>query len=440
MLKRKFEKKLEDWLRTNKALLVDGARQVGKTYLIEDFCKRHFKNYVYLNLSLSKGAIEAFSNAETVKDFLMVISSFTNAPLIPSETVIFIDEIELAKEVDFQTFSKGLVLDGRYRFIFSGSLLGVTEFNIALEPTGYMYEEIMYPLDFEEFMWANNVQQPVIDEVKACFASRREVPKYIHEKLMSLFYAYLLIGGMPEAVTTYLATNDLNATSLVHKAIETYYRKDITKYAEEAERPYIRSAYDLLPSELCSKSKRFILSKVGKDYSLKRCENDFLWLKDAGVAIPVYNVDEPKDPLLLSKNNKLLKLFANDVGLLCYRLMDTGIRTKILAREKDINFGAIFENAAAQELTCHGFVCDRLFYFASKKQGEVDFLIDYEGEVLPIEIKSGKDYKRHVALDNLLSNKEYCIKEGFIFGDCNLSKKENKTYFPIYMIGLLKRE
>lgn len=235
-----------------------------------------------------------------------------------------------------------------------------------------------------------------------------------------------------------MSTNDLNATALVHKAIETYYRKDVTKYAKEEERPYISYAYDLLPSELCSKSKRFILSKVGKNYSLKRCENDFLWLKDAGVAIPVYNVDEPKDPLLLSKNSKLLKLFANDVGLLCHRLMGTGVRAKILAHEKDINFGAIFENAVAQELTCHGFVCDSLFYFASKKQGEVDFLIDYEGEVLPIEIKSGKDYKRHIALDNLLSSEEYDIKEGFIFGDCNLSKKGNRTYFPIYMIGLLE--
>ena len=257
---------------------------------------------------------------------------------------------------------------------------------------------------------------------------------------MDLFYRYLMIGGFPEVVNTYIQTNDLAATHLIHKAIETYYKKDITKYAAEMDRPYIISAYDLLPSELSSKTKRFILSRIDKNYSILRCQNDFLWLKDAGIAIPVYNVDKPKIPLLLTKNNHLLKLFANDVGLLCYRLLETGIQEKILAHEKDINFGGIFENAVAQELLCHGFGFNKLFYFSSKKQGEVDFLITYKNEVLPIEVKSGKDYKRHSALNNLLSNKEYGIEKAIVFADCNLEISNEKLYLPIYMVALLQQE
>jgi len=440
MLKRKFKERLEKWLATNKALLVDGARQVGKTYLIDDFCKKHFENYIYINLALSPQAIPAFAQAKSVKDFLLVVSAFATSPLVPSKTVIFIDEIQLAKDIDFQTMSKGFVMDGRYRFIFSGSLLGVTTFNIALEPTGYLYEETMYPLDFEEFLWANSVQDPIIQEVKDCYEKRKEVPTFIHEKMINPFYQYLMIGGMPDAVQTFVKTNDLAATHLAHKAIEIYYKKDITKYASEFDRPYIVNAYDLIPSELNSKSKRFILSKVDKNYSLLRCENDFLWLKDAGIAIPVYNVHEPKVPLLLSKNNKLLKLFVNDVGLLCYRLLSTGIQEKILAHDKDINFGGIFENVVAQELLCHGFEFNNLFYFSSKKQGEVDFLVTYKDEVLPIEVKSGKDYKEHSALNNLFANKEYGIHQAFIFGDCNVEVVGEKTYFPIYMVDLLRQE
>lgn len=437
MLKRKFEDKLNLWLNSNKVMLVDGARQVGKTYLIENFLRSHFKNYIYINLALNLDAISAFEHAKNVKDFLLVISAFSDKPLVDSETAIFIDEIQMAKEIDFFTIAKGLATETKYRFIFSGSLLGVTEFNIALEPTGYMYEETMYPLDFEEFLWANNVQEDVLDVVKDSFNNRKKVPDFIHEKFMSLFYKYLMVGGLPEAVDTYIKTNDLYSTHLVHKRVETYYKKDVIQYSIEANRPYILNAYDLVPSELSSKNKRFILSKVDDDYSISKCENDFIWLKDAGIAIPVYNANEPKIPLLLSKNTRLLKLFLNDVGLLCYRLLDTGIQNKILAKEKDINFGSIFENAVAQELNSHGFTYNKLFYFSSKKQGEVDFLITYNGNILPIEVKSGKDYKRHVALNNLLRNKEYDIKEGFIFGDFNFSADDKKIYYPIYMIGLL---
>ena len=437
MLRRKFESKLEKWLKTKYALLVDGARQVGKTYWIKDFCQRNFEKLIYINIADYPLAPDAFAKARTVEDFYLAVSVFSKEEIIPGKTAVFIDEIQEAPEADFRTLAKPLSIDGRARVVFSGSLLGVMENNTALEPAGYLYEERMYPLDFEEFLWANSVKEEVIEKVRDCFEKRERVPDYIHERMMSLFRLYLMVGGLPGAVQAYVDSSDLTYAHIAHKTVETYYRNDVTKYASKEKHSYIRQAYDLLPSELNSKSKRFVLSKLEKRYSIEKAENDFLWLSNAGVAIPVYNVDEPKIPLLLSKNSNLMKLFANDVGLLCYRLLDTGIQEKILAQAKDINFGAIYENVVAQELYAHGYDGDRLFYFSSKKQGEVDFLLMYKGEVVPLEVKSGKDYKRHVALDNLLSNEECGIKEAFVFGECNLQKAEARVYCPIYMIDFL---
>ena len=437
MLKRKFETKLNQWLESKCVLLVDGARQVGKTFWIQNFCQRHFDNFIYINLANDPLAPEAFANAKTIESFYLAVSAFGNKAIVPGKTALFIDEIQEAPGADFRTLAKPLAIDGRCRIVFSGSLLGVNEGNAALEPAGYMYEERMYPLDFEEFLWANSVQPDVIAKVKECFTRRERVPDFIHEKLLELFRLYLMVGGLPASVQAYVDTSDLKKAHLEHKAIEMYYRNDATKYAAKEHRLYIASAYDLLPSELNSKSKRFTLSKLEKRYVLERAKNDFLWLTKAGIALPVYNVDEPKIPLLLSKNSNLMKLFANDVGLLCYRMLDTGIQEKILAHVKDINFGSIYENAVAQELYAHGYDGDRLFYFSSKKQGEVDFLLVYQGEVLPIEVKSGKDYKRHIALDNLMSCPSYGIKQGFVFGECNLLQSGGRTYFPIYMIDFL---
>lgn len=437
ILKRKFEQNLETWLTTNKVLLVDGARQVGKTFLIENFCGRKFQNFIEINLAANKDLIGPLEQAKDVKDFLFVISSVSKTPLVPGQTAIFIDEIQLATQIDFLTLAKPLALDGRYRFIFSGSLLGITEFNVALEPAGFLYAERMFPLDFEEFLWANGVQQEIVDKARECFFDRTEVPAFVHDRLIDYFYKYLLIGGMPEAVSAYVSGAGLQSINLVYKSIEQHYIRDITKYAPIEERAKIRLAYEVLPSELNSKSKRFTLSKIGNQYETRKADNDFMWLANAGIATPVYNVDEPKVPLLLSKNSRLLKLFCSDCGLLGYRLMDTDVQRKLLAHEKDINYGAIFENAAAQELLAHGF--EELYYFASKKQGEVDFLITYKGAVLPIEIKSGKDYQKHSALNNLLSNEEYEIREAFVFANGNVETKGKIVYFPIYMISFLSR-
>jgi len=437
MLIRKARKDLEMWLLSNKALLIEGARQVGKTFLIRNFCKENFENFFEINLLERKDAVKALSKAKNSKDFLLILSSFSNVPFVKGKTVIFIDEIQEAKELDIVTMSKFLVEEGSYRYVFSGSLLGVELDNTKSWPVGYMEILRMFPLDFEEFLWANKVNSDVINEAKCAFFEKREVLEHVHDILLDYYYKYLIVGGMPESVNAFVSTNDLKQVSHVQTMINTMYKKDVSKYAQLQNKLHIEEIYSLIPEELNSKSKRFSLGRIGSVYQTRRIVDDFIWLNNAGVSIPVYNVSEPVIPLLISANRRLLKLFLADVGLLTNYLMDVDVRTKLLLKEKDINYGSIFENVCAQELTCHGF--DELFYYNSKKNGEVDFVISYKGNVLPIEIKSGKDYEKHSALNNLLNNKNYGIDEAYVFSNSNYKKKDNIHYFPVYMISFIEK-
>lgn len=437
MLKRKAEKLLNEWKNSNDALLITGARQVGKSYLIREFGKVNFKHFIEINLYEQKEFIPVLEQAKNAEDLLFRISALTSENLVVGETLIFLDEIQYAKNCDLITLAKFLVENGKFRYIFSGSMLGVELNNIASWPTGYMREMRMFPLDFEEFLWSVELKQAVIDHLADCFAQEKPVDTQIHERLIDAFYKYLLIGGMPEAVQTFVFTNDLKKVNEVQQKIDQYYRKDIVQYAPQQQKVHLDTIYRILPQELNSKNKRFSLGEIGKGYAVKDIQDDFMWLKKAGVALPAYNVAEPKTPLELSANNRLVKLFHSDIGILANLLMDTDIQLKLLAKEKEINFGAIFENAVAQELTAHGY--ENLYYFNSKKQGEVDFLIEYKGNVLPIEVKSGKDYKIHSALDNLLKNENYNISQAVILCNGNVERNGKKLYLPIYMTMFLKK-
>ena len=439
MLKRKAEKKLEEWLKKDDALLILGARQVGKSYLVREFGRAHFKSFIEINLYENPRWIPVIEEAKDADDLLFRITSLGEGKLIEGETLIFFDEIQYAKKADLITLSKFLVQKGKYRYIFSGSMLGVSlNENTASWPTGYMEEFNMYPLDFEEFLLAAGLGEDIFPYLRDCLAKEKAVDKQIHESLIDAFYKYLLIGGMPEAVQEFITYNDLSRVNDVHAKIDDYYKKDIAKYAPVEQRVHLETIYKVLPQELNSKSKRFTLGEVGRGRKIADIQDDFMWLKKAAVAIPTCNVDEPKIPLAISTNNRLLKLFHCDVGMLSYSLMDTDIQLKLLAKEKSINYGAIFENALAQEFTAHGF--DDLHYYSSKKQGEVDFLIEYEGSLLPIEVKSGKDYRRHSALNNLLTNRNYEIEEAVVFSSANLERDGKILYLPIYMAMFFERK
>lgn len=435
MIARKIEKELTRFCKATekKALLITGARQVGKTFIIEDVCNKNCNSFAKLNFIENPKAISLFENANNTEDILLRLSAVIDAPLIPGETIVFLDEVQECKNI--VTAIKFLVEEGSYKYILSGSLLGVDLKDIRSVPVGYMDIIEMYPLDFEEFALANHVSQNVLDMLKRHFEEKTPVDSLIHEKMMDLFRLYLIVGGMPAAVMKYLSTKNLQEVVREQKSIIALYKKDIAKYDPD-NKLYLEEIFDLIPSELNSKNKRFIMKNLNENFKFSRHSNSFVWLKDAGVAHPAFCADEPRIPLLLSKATNLFKLFLSDVGLLASMYMDD-IQIKILNREKDINFGSIYENVAAQELKAHGF---ELYYFNSKKQGELDFLIEFGGEILPIEIKSGKNYTKHAALNNVLSNEDYAIPAAYVFHNGNISTQEKVTYYPIYMLMFVQKK
>ena len=433
---RKAKSKLIDWKNnSNKALLVTGARQVGKTYIIKEFLKEEFgeDNFVEFNLFENELAKETIENSLNSEDLLFRLSALSNKPMVKGKTVIFLDEVQVCSNII--TTIKFLVNEGSYRYILSGSLLGTELKDIKSIPVGYMDSFQMFPLDFEEFLIANGLNTSVIEKLKTNFENLTPVDNIVHSKLIDMFHLYLIVGGMPAVVKRYLDTNNLKDVVEEQNNINRFYRQDISKYDEE-NKLYIKDIFDLIPSELNNQNKRFIMKNLNENLKFSRYENSFLWLKDAGVALPTYCADEPKTPLMLSKSRNLFKLFHCDVGLLASMYMDNNLQIKILNKDKDINFGSIYENAIAEELASKGF---DLYYYKSNKFGEIDFLIENKGVVIPLEIKSGKNYKKHNALDNLLSN-DFDIPKAYILSNSNIEVDGNKIYLPIYMIMFFAKD
>lgn len=434
MIKRKIYSYLVDFYKEKKgSLLLTGARQIGKTYSIRQFGKQNFSSFIEINFIESPQAVGIFTNARSSHDILLRLSALTRKDLIKGDTLIFFDEVQECPEI--VTAIKFLVDEGSYRYILSGSLLGVELKDIRSVPVGYMDIKNMYPLDFEEFITAVGVKEEVISSVKKAWESRLPVDEFIHGKLMELFRLYLVVGGMPAVVSKYLESNNLQEVMDLQRSIIRLYQKDIAKY-DSQNKLYIHDIFELIPPELNAKNKRFILKNLNENIKFNRYENSFIWLRDAGVALPVFNLEEPRTPLVLSKMRNLFKLFQNDTGLLAVQYAD-GIQLKIIDGDKNINYGSIYENAVAQELCAHGF---DLYYYNSKKRGEVDFVIEHHGEALPVEVKSGKDYERHRALSNILDCSEYHISQGLVLCNENLKVEGMVIYAPIYMLMFLQKE
>lgn len=377
---------------------------------------------------------EIFSTAKNSNDILLRLSALTDKPLIKGDTLIFFDEVQLCPEI--VTAIKFLVDDGRYRYILSGSLLGVELNNLRSVPVGYMAIKDMFPLDLEEFMWAVGVNKDVIGALKTAWENKQPVDDFVHRKMMDVFRLYLIVGGMPDAVNAYKENNNLQDVMAKQQEIIRLYRKDISQY-DEARQLSIKEVFDLIPSELNSRNKRFIIKDLNEKARIEKYRDEFLWLKDAGVAIPTYNVEEPKSPLKLASSRNLFKLFSNDVGLLACQYSD-GIQLKVLKGDDAVNYGSIYENVVAQELLAHGF--SELYYYNSKKMGEVDFVVEHNGEVFPIEVKSGKDYARHRALNNILDCSEYNIPESVVLCNDNYTQKDKVIYAPIYMVMFIHKD
>jgi len=437
MINRKVDKELRSFLMNDKrSLLVTGARQVGKTFSIRQAAKDCFEHVVEINFIEQPSAVQMFNGVTDAKELLLRISAFSRKTLIPGKTLIFFDEVQECKEI--VTAIKFLVDEGSYRYVMSGSLLGVELKDIRSIPVGYMSEKEMYPLDLKEFAEAIGISKEVIAHLRECYEQRKPVDDFIHERMMEMIRLYLVVGGLPAAVQKYMDTNNLRRVYDEQRDIIKTYKRDITKYDPD-HKLQIEEIYNLIPPELNAKNKRFILKELNAKARYSRYASGILWLKDAGVALPTYNIEEPRLPLLLNKQHNLFKLFLNDVGLLA-AAYGGNIQLQLLSKESNINYGAIYENLVAQELYAHGFPIDHdLFYFSSKKQGELDFVAEYEGAVLPIEVKSGKDYDRHRALANVMQNEEYNIPFAIVFCQNNVQTSDKVVYLPIYMTMFLQQ-
>lgn len=455
-MRRKIDAYLDNWKNKSKnCLIVYGARQVGKSYSIDEYIEKNFDNHIKIDFSKDYDAIGVFESFKGIGDLYNKLSLYGIKE--GENSVIFFDEIQelysyrdgkIDKDknyylgtTDLISLSKALAQDGKYRCIFSGSLLGVTLNSVLFNPTGYMDMYQMMPMDFEEYLWANNVGEQAIKMIEDCFDKKVPVNEGVHNMMNKLFNEYVIIGGMPKAVKTYVETKNMYEVSMVQEGIINYYKADIIKYAPKDDRLLISEIYDSVSSELNDINKRFVRTHLDiKNIKNLDLTDKFLWLVDSGVALPVYNITEPKFPLKNSEDRKVLKLFDSDSGLLSYKLLGTIGRIKFLSGEIEVNFGANFENVVAQELYAHGL--GELHYYNSKKKGEVDFVIDLFTTIIPIEVKSGKsgENKRfnHNALNNLMTTYEN-LDMAYVLSKDNLSIDGKIINLPIYMIMFIRK-
>lgn len=426
---------IEEWIKnSNKALLVTGARQIGKTWLIRDEIEKSGYTKFEINFIDQPDMVHYLDAEMSADEFLVKLRMIMPEDCKPHETIVFFDEIQKCPEI--VTKIKFLVDEGSFKYVMSGSLLGVELKGIASAPVGYLSVLRMYPMDFEEFMIANLVSKATLEMLKDKFETVRPVDEFIHQKLLALFFVYLIVGGMPDAVKTYIATKDIREVDKIQRDIVTQYKEDFSQYESEDKKLKLISIYDIIPAELNKQNKKFVFTMLDKELKFDRYENSFLWLKDAGVALPVYNVEAPVIPLLASKSSNVFRLFFSDIGLLT-SAYPAATKIELINKNGEVNNGAHFENAVAQQLLCNGFEP----YFCKKKNiGELDFLIEMDGKVVPIEVKSGKAYRTHKALDHFMNVSDYHIEKAYVFSIGNVEKDGNVTYLPIYMCYLVKEQ
>lgn len=435
MLYRKIESVIEKHLKSDsqKILLVDGARQVGKTYIIRHVGKKLFENFIEINMVEDSLGDKMFENTRTVEDFYLQVSVLAGSKMKDKEnTLIFIDEIQQYPHL--LTLLKFLSQDNKFTYIASGSLLGVTLSQTTSIPMGSIRKIRMFPLDFEEFLYANGMNEIVISTLRAKFERLESLDEAMHNKMMDLFRKYLLVGGLPDAVNSFIADTNIQSVREIQSEIHDYYAADASKYDAE-KKLNIRRVYDLIPSNMENKKKRVVAQSIenkrGKTFN--DYADEFEYLISAGIALNVQAISNPVFPLIESSGKNLLKLYLNDVGILTGILYGSNIRA-VLNDEKSINLGSVYETVVASELLAHGH---KLFYYDNRSKGEVDYLIDdYDSlSAVPIEVKSGKDYTVHSALNTFVSNEDYHIKKAYVVSNERVVSQKGKiTYIPIYYI------
>lgn len=420
------------------ALLVDGARQIGKTFLIEEFARREFPSFIKVDFIEDSQLATTLAAATNVRQAVEALTLASGRRVVPGETLVFLDEVQEAQNLI--TLSKYLVQDGRFPLVMSGSMLGVELGHVRSFPVGFLREERMYPLSFSEFCDALNVPATIWETLEECFSEGLPVDVQTHERLLRVFRLYVVIGGMPRAVQAYLDNRfDLGAARQAQENLVALYREDIAKHAGDRALQ-VKAIYDSIPAQLDKENKRFIFKQIRVEAKFERYANDFAWLVGACAALKATCVADPRPMLERSEEDNRFKLYFSDAGMLMSQYK-TDVALAALAGERSVNFGGVYENIVAQELTAWGVP---LHYYHHTKLGEVDFMGETGSNVLPIEVKSGKGYRRHVALDNLLRSREYGIERAYVLSEANVSTgvREGKPvrYLPLYMLPLVARE
>lgn len=436
MFYRKIEERINRYYadKNAKILVIDGARQIGKSFIIRETGKKFFKHFVEINLKDDSEGDKLFESVRTTEDFYLQVSALYGNNLgDASDTMIFLDEIQVYPHL--LTMLKPLKAEARYRYICSGSLLGITLQHTFI-PMGSIDEVKMFPMDFEEFLLANNVGKDVISYLRKCFVDQTPPSEGIHKTILGLFKRYLLSGGLPDSVKAFVEAKNVYTMRENQALTYKYYSDDAAKYDKEHSLK-IRRIYDYLPSYMENKVKRIQFKKIedAPKASMGRYQDEFDYLLSSGCVLGAKAISNPVFPLCESASKNLIKLYYNDVGLLTNLLYKNNIDA-VLNKDSGVNLGSVYETACAMELSAHGH---DLYYFDSKKVGEVDFLInDYDNtSILPIEIKSGNDQNNFRAIPKLVKE-PYNLQKGYIFGNENvISSKSNLITFPIYMIMFL---
>lgn len=432
MLKRKVSDDIAKWYQSgcNKALLLTGSRQVGKTTSVRMFAKAHYSHFVEINFVKFPRARQAFDGNLDTKTIVTNLSAMGFGPFVEGETLVFFDEIQECPNA--RTAIKFLVEEHRYDFIESGSLLGINYKPVTSYPVGYEQELKMYPLDFEEFLWANGVGTDVIDTLRHCYQKERPVPAFIHDQISKFYRQHLVVGGMPNVVQTFIDNADFGNVLNVQRSILTTYRADITNYAGK-DQVLVKRIFDAIPSQLGKQDKRFILASLEKGASMRKYEDPTQWLIDAGIAYYSFNVSDFALPFTATENRRLFKLYMVDTGLLSSLLLK-GIQFDVLNGNIGVNEGALTENYIACSLSSKGIP---LHYYDKKSRQELDFIIEENNQITIIEVKSGSDYKRHASLDAAIKANPEKIERSIVFSPYNIESQNDVLYLPLYMSQFL---
>ena len=444
MLKRKIETYLAGWKNTEnrKPLVIKGIRQCGKTFIVRKFAKENYESVIYINFVLEPDKKSAFIGNIDVDTITLNLSALIpDSRFVEGKTCIILDEIQECKEA--RTSLKSFHIDGRFDVIATGSLLGVKGYGNKKKkdseegqdsvPVGYETIIDMYPLDFEEFLWANGIGDAVVDSVKSCFKNEKPVPEGIHKAMMELLYRYVIVGGLPEAVNCFLETKNIGLIYKVQRNLITEYEEDMVKYADDADKPRIRECFESIPRQLAKENKKFQYSVIRKGGRASQYIGSIQWLEDAGIARRCYNLQATELPLEGNSIQDCFKVFTTDIGILM-AMLDYGAQADILKGNLYGYKGAIFENLMADFLCKSG---QRLYYFHKDSGLELDFLVRFRNECVILEVKARGGKAKSMA--TILKNKgTYHVNNAIKLGRYNVGREGAILTIPLYMGFLIE--